>query len=190
MAGPPSFYCDGGLSKVERFKAWLVKRGAEIRRPLPPNEILRIETEIGLVVAITNEKLAIYWPERALRLWALFDAETSTAGIARTTIPTSGGQDAGSPTHPDWGKSAQRLRVINSLLARDGSDCFFCLNALGDDITIEHLCPKSKGGAESIANKALAHERCNTAAGALSVMEKVRIREAALLRKLQRSRAA
>lgn len=62
---------------------------------------------------------------------------------------------------------------------RDGLECFYC----GDPLTlatatVEHLVPLSSGGNNGDANLALAHTDCNHEAGALSVVEKVKLREA------------
>lgn len=66
---------------------------------------------------------------------------------------------------------------------RDGSRCFFCLEPLGDDVTQEHLVPRSSGGPDHLSNKFLAHGKCNHRAGNLSAPEKIRIREQNMLRR-------
>jgi 5-methylcytosine-specific restriction endonuclease McrA len=62
------------------------------------------------------------------------------------------------------------------LLARDGDECWFCGDPLGDDQTIEHLVPKSAGGRNALANYALAHAKCNHDAADLPLIQKVEMR--------------
>jgi len=85
------------------------------------------------------------------------------------------------PKQSDYG-----VNQITRLKRRDGPWCFYCGNLLGDDVTIEHLLPKSvakgqqQGGRnviESLKNKALSHSRCNALAGDKSIPEKMRLRD-------------
>jgi 5-methylcytosine-specific restriction endonuclease McrA len=70
-------------------------------------------------------------------------------------------------------KSAARRR---KLLERDGDGCWFCGLPMGDDCTIEHLIPKSKGGRDWLANYALAHSKCNASAADLPLVQKIAMR--------------
>lgn len=67
----------------------------------------------------------------------------------------------------------RKLRAI--LLQRDGSCCFYCGGHLGDDLTIEHLHEKSRGGSDRIENLRLAHEYCNNQVQGLTVEEKLEL---------------
>lgn len=78
---------------------------------------------------------------------------------------------AGWNHHP---RRAERHRA--ALLQRDGSDCWFCGRDLGDDITIEHLVPRSKGGVNHLDNYALAHAKCNQDAADKTLVEKIDMR--------------
>lgn len=61
---------------------------------------------------------------------------------------------------------------------RDGLECFYCGEPLDlADATVEHLLPLSLGGNNNDANLALAHQACNHDAGAMSIVEKVRLRD-------------
>ncbi|MGE5510294.1 MAG: HNH endonuclease [Bacteroidota bacterium] len=71
----------------------------------------------------------------------------------------------------------QRETLVAALLERDGSDCCLCGEPLGEDVTIEHWLAQSHGGPDALANLGLAHAICNTIAGAMSVAEKVRLRD-------------
>ena len=67
-----------------------------------------------------------------------------------------------------------------ALLQRDGSNCFFCLTPMAEnEITVEHLVARGKGGPDHLDNLALAHLKCNREADNLPLMKKLEIREAA-----------
>lgn len=71
----------------------------------------------------------------------------------------------------------KRSPKVRTLLERDGGNCFYCREPLGDDITVEHLVSRAHGGPNHISNLVLAHGQCNHAAGHLSAAEKVAIRD-------------
>lgn len=50
------------------------------------------------------------------------------------------------------------------LLEKQSGRCCWCGELLkGSPVTVEHIIPRSVGGANTYANKALAHEACNKA---------------------------
>lgn len=53
--------------------------------------------------------------------------------------------------------------TVNHLISKNGNMCGLCNEAIHDrrDMTIDHIIPKSKGGADDIANYQLAHSLCN-----------------------------
>lgn len=69
----------------------------------------------------------------------------------------------------------QRELLLQFLIERDGSDCYLCkrpidltitdLNTDDDAVTIDHVMPLSKGGANSPSNVKLAHRGCNVSKG-------------------------
>lgn len=65
---------------------------------------------------------------------------------------------------------AQRRRVLEAVLARDGWVCCICgLTIAEGDESLQHKTPRSRGGVTTLADpEALgpAHKRCNYAAGA------------------------
>lgn len=67
----------------------------------------------------------------------------------------------------------RKLRAI--LLQRDGSCGYYCGGHLGEDMTIEHLHEKSRGGSDRIENLRLTHEYCNNKVQGLSVEEKLEL---------------
>jgi hypothetical protein len=74
-------------------------------------------------------------------------------------------------------------RTKAALLHRDGDLCWFCGEPMGDDITVEHLVARGKGGPDHQDNLVLGHDRCNKAAGNLPLKEKIDIHVRARLRK-------
>lgn len=71
----------------------------------------------------------------------------------------------------------KRSPKVNTLLKRDGGNCFYCHEPLKNDITVEHLVSRAHGGPNHISNLVLAHGQCNRDAGNLSAAEKIAIRE-------------
>lgn len=68
-------------------------------------------------------------------------------------------------------------RYVDALLLRDGNICFFCLQPVTDeDVTVEHLVARGKGGPNHPDNLALAHDACNKKADNMTLMQKIRIR--------------
>jgi hypothetical protein len=58
-----------------------------------------------------------------------------------------------------------RRGKISRLLTRDGGHCWLCEGWLGDDITLDHVVPRAKGGTNQDSNLRLAHGRCNAERG-------------------------
>jgi hypothetical protein len=54
-----------------------------------------------------------------------------------------------------------------------------------DEITVEHLVARSQEGPNSKSNYALSHYLCNIDASVRPLMDKIRIREAALVERLR-----
>ena len=73
-------------------------------------------------------------------------------------------------------KLARKRKLVDRLLRRDGTKCFYCLHELGDDISIEHLLERCQGGTNDKENLRLAHKACNRAVIGLSVMDKLQLR--------------
>lgn len=79
-----------------------------------------------------------------------------------------------------------RRKLIITLLARDGNDCWLCgAQMSAGSRTIEHLEPISRGGTNDPANLALAHAACNHQLGDMSLARKLAVRES-----VRRERAA
>lgn len=147
------------------FRGLLAAAGAEVLATTNPYEVLRFKTCFGVGVVYCNGKGKETWNREAL--------------AAREHIRQRLGSLA--PVKKHGRKSSAGTH--QALLERDGPDCFFCLEPMGQLKTVEHLVPVAHGGPNHISNKFLACPGCNSGAGHLSAPEKIRIRERALLRK-------
>jgi 5-methylcytosine-specific restriction endonuclease McrA len=78
----------------------------------------------------------------------------------------------------------QRFNRLVVLRARDGGACFYCLEPLGSDETLEHLVERQHRGSNHPDNLVIAHEACNFATQGLSVDQKMLLRGDALLAQL------
>lgn len=67
---------------------------------------------------------------------------------------------------------------MKSLLKRDGDECWFCGGPLKNDITIEHLVPRSVGGGNDLKNLVLAHSECNQLAADMDMNRKIEFKAA------------
>ncbi|QCG95017.1 HNH endonuclease [Azospirillum sp. TSA2s] len=149
------------LKDWPKFKAWLLERGSEIRPTPNAYEVARFTTPEGVGIVYRNGSNALTsWVGGADTAWAAWKD-----GIAWTV---------GDRAKRQGGKRAQRIRALTE---RDGCACWFCGEALGNDITLEHLVAVAHGGPDHLSNLVLAHQACNQRADHLSVAEKVRLRE-------------
>ena len=73
-----------------------------------------------------------------------------------------------SPKKRKSGKSVGKKRIY-------GSNCFYCGKDLGEDVTLEHLVPKARGGQNHAANLRLAHAKCNNFVGSMTLEAKARL---------------
>lgn len=144
--------------RLDPLRSFLTARGAEVLEPTNEWELLRFRADRITHVVFTNKRGTLSANERTKHIINCFSAgKPWTAGVA--TPRRHHGTDE------------------RALLKRDGDSCFLCRRPLGDDVTIEHLVPVVHGGANHIANKALAHAGCNMRMGHMSVMEKIALRE-------------
>jgi len=148
--------------RLAAFKAWLEANGAEIRSPTSPYELLRFRTGRGIGVVYSNaDKTKVsksgYEVFAAWHSWI-----TRTPWRAAPRVASIG---------------RRRQGVVKALLKRDGENCFYCKEPLGEDISIEHFVARTHGGPNHMANMVLTHHKCNQEVGHLSVREKITLRE-------------
>jgi len=78
-------------------------------------------------------------------------------------------------------KAAQRLKLFETIFARDGERCVYCgaqTHRLGKGLsrsphlaTLDHVLPRSKGGPLNAANLVLACQACNNQRGIMDAEE-------------------
>jgi len=78
-------------------------------------------------------------------------------------------------------KAAQRIRLFETIFARDGGRCVYCgvdthrlakgLSRSPSLATLDHVVPRSQGGALSPANLVLACQACNNRRGVMDAEE-------------------
>jgi hypothetical protein len=140
------------MINIEKFKKWLTDRGAEM---LP----------------VTNEYEALRF--KAKEVGVLYKSGKTSGRYMAHTLECfrSNKKWCGKPINV--GRSSSYRKEKESLIKRDGRNCFFCGDPLGDDITIEHLISLSSGGKNTLANMVLCHEECNKKVGNIPIFQKV-----------------
>lgn len=142
---------------IPKFAKWLVANGAEVLAPTNQYELLRFRSERGVSLVYCNKARKITSVTNDARLaWYCFQGQTEWRAFPAV-------------------KRKRGSVDEETLVQRDGEDCFFCCKPLGDDISIEHLVSVTHGGPNHISNKFLAHKQCNADAGHLSAPEKITI---------------
>jgi hypothetical protein len=164
---------------VSNFAAWLAKNGAEIGIPSNPYEVIRYRAypEAGgkaeTHIVYRKESGALTWTGASQSHYSQFASGEAIYPATKPYQPDARGDTPFLVTFPAKGKAPTRAK----LLERDGDKCWFCGDPMGDDITIEHLVPKSAGGRNMAANYALAHKRCNHQAADLPLVDKIELRQ-------------
>lgn len=148
--------------EIERFKAWLVERGAEILVPTNPYEVARFRAAGRAGIIYENQKGARTLTGEALGAWAAFKSNDGSWKPERRVKRK--------------GKTAV---IVHTLIARDGNVCFYCGApfSAADPPTREHLVAVIHDGPNHISNSFLSCQVCNTEAGHLSAPEKIRMRD-------------
>ena len=149
--------------KRPKFAAWLVEAGAEMLVPTNEWELMRFRGDKGTSVVYRDKAGNLTFTGEVGEAWKRF-----TGGVGYRVTQAAKRRQFKSPE-------------IKALMERDGSDCFYCLSPLGEDLTVEHLLAVTHGGPSHISNLALAHRECNEQAHHLSLMEKIRMRTEAVI---------
>ena len=147
------------MSDFTKFRAALVAAGSEMLAPTNPYELLRFRSSYGVGIVYRTKRGRETWNTEAKQARAhIADSKGSLAPV----VVQGRRKDAG---------------TVNALLIRDGAQCFFCRQPLGDDVTVEHLVAIAHGGPNHVSNLFLAHGECNRRAGHLSAPEKIAMRD-------------
>lgn len=154
---------------VAGFLAFVTEQGGEVGTPTNPYEVVRYRAYWrGANKSVVH---IVYAKENGLLTWCGGSKEHYQAFLDGTSMDELPGAH---PVSTQSLSKSERRRA--ELLARDGGDCWFCGQPMGDDCTVEHLIPKSKGGRDTLANYALAHRKCNNDAADLPLVEKIAMR--------------
>lgn len=168
---------------VQGFVAFLAQNGCEIGKPSNQYEVVRYRAYWqGGKRPITH---LVYAKETGILTWMHGSQGHYRAFLAGQPItgnrppfqseldkPHAERRADASPKSPKPKSASIRAK----LLARDGTCCWFCGEAMGVDCTIEHLIAKAKGGSNSLDNYALAHQKCNADAADKPLAEKIAMR--------------
>lgn len=149
-------------NKIANFKAWLSCQGASILQPTNEFEVLRFQCKIGTGV--------IYKGKNGISVNSEMVNEAYGYFIDNTKGPWPG---KGKPTKRQ-AKSKHKIQ----LMMRDGNECFYCGQPFElAKLTQEHFVALILGGPDRLENKVLACWPCNQAAGNMSVIDKVKLRD-------------
>lgn len=155
---------------LDHFANWLTDNGAEVLKPTSEWEIFRVRTSTGTHVVHVNRAGVQRWPEALLDIVRVYNRNGSTA-LAATRRKR---------------KNSKLRQQYGALIERDGTECFYCGEPVAPpeapvppeyQVTAEHLVCVAHGGPDHLANKFLAHHKCNQIAGNLSAPEKIRLRD-------------
>lgn len=138
------------------------------------------------VVGMDGQALAATTLTRATKLLskgrARWEGDSDQSCLRLLSEPLSPPLEEPSPESQDKEAGRKRRKKVAALRRRDGDDCFFCIRPMErENMTLEHLLSRRDGGTDCYANLVLACRPCNHAAGHLAVIEKVKLRERALL---------
>lgn len=158
------------------FLAWLASNGAEVCNVTNPYELVRYRAYTsGATKALTH---IVYRKDNGLLTWTGASMKHYQAFLDGGEL--IGAKPYGQQPSPVAVEATETLsqgdKRRHKLMDRDGSDCWFCGDEMGDDCTLEHLVPRSRGGGNTMANLVLAHAECNGRAADLSISEKVELR--------------
>lgn len=147
------------MARVDRrlteFKEYLKSQGIFLQPIHKPEELIRFSDQHGVSILYTANANAKRMTGRMHYAWTCFCQNRQRMQGYRKAVPSK----------------------VQLLLERDGDECFLCCQKLGDDITVDHLVAKSKGGPDHLDNYVLMHRRCNNLCEDRSPMWKMRMRE-------------
>jgi hypothetical protein len=146
--------------EIFKFKEFLVNSGVEFLVTTSEWEVLRFRANGAIGVVYNNKRSDFTFVNEAQKA---YDAFMNNREYSNKIF-----------IH-----KRQRASVLmRSVIERDGSQCFYCGKALkDDDMTIEHLLSISSGGSNHLSNLAISCKPCNSEAGRLPIVEKVKLRE-------------
>ncbi len=150
-------------AELDRFKSWLVARGAELLAPTNPYEIVRYRNEGATAIIYENKKGRRSYTGGSDSVWSAFKEGQDFRFAKRAT--SQGGR--------------KRAVIVRTLIERDGNRCFYCGDPFTGELppTREHLVPRTAGGPDHISNLFLACGPCNCEVGHRSAADKIKFRD-------------
>lgn len=139
---------------ISKFKNWLTAQGCEI---LP----------------VTNEYERFRFKGRSVGV--IYKSGKFGSEYAKGAYMSykKGEAWSGSPVKTGRYNTYRKQKI--QILDRDGDTCFLCGCKLGNDITLEHLQPLSKGGRNTLSNMVLMHEQCNKSLSNYGLVQKINL---------------
>jgi 5-methylcytosine-specific restriction endonuclease McrA len=165
--------------KTGAFAAWLTDNGAEIGKQTNPYEVIRYRAySAGSRKPLTH---IVYAKDNGLLNFQggsrdHYQAFMDGVDVAGLRIPMLDRHAPKTPVVNELVSQSKAAKQRAKLLARDGDECWFCGDPMGEDMTIEHLVPRSTGGDNKLANYALAHGECNHKAANKPLVQKIELR--------------
>lgn len=158
--------------RLDALRAWLTERGVGMIDTTNEWEVLRFKTATGTAVIYRNKHDQLTYSGDSRAAVTAFVCNASwRAGPATKRVKRGTGRNP----------------VFMTLRRRDGNLCFYCQQTVSEKPpapgmaeSIEHLVAVTHGGPNHISNFVLAHRDCNTGAGYLSAMQKVKRHVAAV----------
>lgn len=164
------------------FSLFLRECKAHIVPTTNPYEVLRYKTHDGhargthIVYKKANGKLT-YTGDSRSHYWSFMQGEKLDLYITQDKKskepPKKEPKERKPKVYRVDGKPSRTKTEVARMLERDGDLCFACKNPLGDDVTREHLLPKSIRAGESLHNKVLMHSQCNMSLADLPLGHKI-----------------
>lgn len=156
------------MELINKIRRWAVAGSAEDQALTNKYELVRLRVKGGVAIVYRRDNGKTTWNPLAMELKRAFEHGQPFPTELRPVQAVK--------------RDSKTSVTERTLIQRDGRGCFFCFHEK-ELMTIEHLVPRAHGGPNHIANKFLACEPCNLAAGHLSAPEKIRIREENLLKR-------
>jgi 5-methylcytosine-specific restriction endonuclease McrA len=102
---------------------------------------------------------------RTTAAWLCLDAFTDAATLSRMIeVAFKGRSERKAEQRQGNGEQTTAMRV--RIIERDNSTCYMCKRKLPfEEVTLEHVIPRSRGGDDSEANLKVACEPCNNRKG-------------------------
>jgi hypothetical protein len=134
------------LDRMETFRNWLLKNGAELHHPHTEWEVIRFYTP-------NNAGCGVVYRNASGRL------TPSGSAIESWNDYIGGKKWRFSPTTARL-KGIVRNRLLETIILRDGPTCVVC-GEIPENPSLEHLLDRSNGGTSHINNLAIACPLCN-----------------------------